>query len=92
MPYDGWEPCHDAGDVAAVRTAYPALQDGYAYLDGAAGTQVPGRRSSTPSPAPTGAASATSAARSRPATGPTRSWPGAGRRVADLVGGHPRRA
>jgi cysteine desulfurase family protein (TIGR01976 family) len=28
-------------DVAAVRTAYPALQDGYAYLDGAAGTQVP---------------------------------------------------
>ena len=28
-------------DVAAVRAAYPALQDGWAYLDGAAGTQVP---------------------------------------------------
>ncbi len=31
-----------AFDVAAVRAAYPALADGYAYLDGAAGTQVPG--------------------------------------------------
>jgi len=29
-------------DVSAVRAAYPALADGYAYLDGAAGTQVPG--------------------------------------------------
>src|SRR5260370_10381600 len=28
-------------DVAAVRGAYPALADGYASLDGAAGTQVP---------------------------------------------------
>ena len=28
-------------DVARVRAAYPALRDGYAYLDGAAGTQVP---------------------------------------------------
>jgi cysteine desulfurase family protein (TIGR01976 family) len=28
-------------DVNAVRTGYPALADGYAYLDGAAGTQVP---------------------------------------------------
>ena len=28
-------------DVAAVRAAYPALADGFAYLDGAAGTQVP---------------------------------------------------
>ncbi len=28
-------------DVKAVRAAYPALSDGYAYLDGAAGTQVP---------------------------------------------------
>ena len=28
-------------DVAAVRDAYPALADGWAYLDGAAGTQVP---------------------------------------------------
>jgi cysteine desulfurase family protein (TIGR01976 family) len=28
-------------DVGRVRTLYPALGDGYAYLDGAAGTQVP---------------------------------------------------
>jgi len=28
-------------DVSCVRAAYPALSDGYAYLDGAAGTQVP---------------------------------------------------
>src|SRR5580693_9048957 len=30
-----------AFDVARVRASYPALADGYAYLDGAAGTQVP---------------------------------------------------
>ncbi|HYY78279.1 MAG TPA: cysteine desulfurase-like protein [Actinomycetes bacterium] len=30
-----------AFDVARVRRLYPALADGYAYLDGAAGTQVP---------------------------------------------------
>jgi cysteine desulfurase family protein (TIGR01976 family) len=29
-------------DVARVRAGYPALADGYAYLDGAAGTQLPG--------------------------------------------------
>jgi cysteine desulfurase family protein (TIGR01976 family) len=28
-------------DVSAIRAGYPALADGYAYLDGAAGTQVP---------------------------------------------------
>ena len=28
-------------DIAAVRAMYPALTDGHAYLDGAAGTQVP---------------------------------------------------
>jgi cysteine desulfurase family protein (TIGR01976 family) len=28
-------------NVTAVRACYPALADGYAYLDGAAGTQVP---------------------------------------------------
>jgi cysteine desulfurase family protein (TIGR01976 family) len=28
-------------DVGRVRATYPALADGYAYLDGAAGTQVP---------------------------------------------------
>ncbi|HYB17758.1 MAG TPA: cysteine desulfurase-like protein [Streptosporangiaceae bacterium] len=30
-------------DVSRVRAAYPALSDGYAYLDGAAGTQVPAK-------------------------------------------------
>ncbi len=30
-----------AYDVDAVRALYPALADGWAYLDGAAGTQVP---------------------------------------------------
>src|SRR4051812_30905201 len=30
-----------AYDVAQVRSRYPALGDGWAYLDGAAGTQVP---------------------------------------------------
>jgi selenocysteine lyase/cysteine desulfurase len=29
-------------DVGRVRALYPALADGFAYLDGAAGTQVPG--------------------------------------------------
>jgi len=29
-------------DVSTVRAGYPALADGYAYLDGAAGTQLPG--------------------------------------------------
>src|SRR3954470_12079561 len=28
-------------DVTRIRNSYPALADGYAYLDGAAGTQVP---------------------------------------------------
>jgi len=28
-------------DVSRVRASYPALRDGHAYLDGAAGTQVP---------------------------------------------------
>ncbi len=28
-------------DVAAIRALYPALSDGWAYLDGAAGTQLP---------------------------------------------------
>jgi cysteine desulfurase family protein (TIGR01976 family) len=30
-----------AYDIEQVRSVYPALNDGYAYLDGAAGTQVP---------------------------------------------------
>ncbi|WNV85882.1 cysteine desulfurase-like protein [Umezawaea sp. Da 62-37] len=28
-------------DIAAIRSSFPALADGYAYLDGAAGTQTP---------------------------------------------------
>src|SRR6266511_1269157 len=28
-------------DVASVRARYPALRDGYAWVEGAAGTQVP---------------------------------------------------
>ena len=78
-------------DVARIRTAYPALADGYAYLDGAAGTQVPDdghRRDRRRLPRP---ASATSAARSRPATARTRSSPSAAPAVADLVGGQPGR-
>jgi cysteine desulfurase family protein (TIGR01976 family) len=34
-------PAPSGYDVATVRAAYPALADGWAYLDGAAGTQVP---------------------------------------------------
>jgi selenocysteine lyase/cysteine desulfurase len=30
-------------DAARIRTLYPALSDGFAYLDGAAGTQMPSR-------------------------------------------------
>jgi selenocysteine lyase/cysteine desulfurase len=30
-----------AFDVGKIRAAYPALADGHAYLDGAAGTQLP---------------------------------------------------
>ena len=30
-------------DVSAVRAAYPALADGYAYLDGAAALSCPRR-------------------------------------------------
>src|SRR5215813_4065461 len=36
-----WKERAMALDVSAVRAGYPALADGYAYLDGAAGTQVP---------------------------------------------------
>ena len=35
-------------DVSAVRAAYPALADGYASLDGAAGTQLPAPAASSP--------------------------------------------
>src|SRR5690348_8681337 len=37
---DGREERRMGLDVGAVRAMYPALADGYAYLDGAAGTQL----------------------------------------------------
>jgi cysteine desulfurase family protein (TIGR01976 family) len=40
-PNRGQGPAPADYDVATVRAAYPALADGWAYLDGAAGTQVP---------------------------------------------------
>ena len=65
-------------DVGRVRALYPALADGYAYLDGAAGTQVPADGDRRHRRRPTGPGSATSAARSRPAGARTRSSPSAG--------------
>ncbi len=38
---DDGAPGSGSFDIAAVRALYPALADGHAYLDGAAGTQVP---------------------------------------------------
>ena len=64
-------------DVGRVRALYPALADGYAYLDG-----PPAPRCRPwwwrPSPAPTGPGSATWAAPSRPAAARTSSSPSAG--------------
>lgn len=40
-PAPSSDPRLDPLDITAVRAAYPALADGWAYLDGAAGTQVP---------------------------------------------------
>ena len=41
MNPDGFGEAPRDWDVGRVRALYPALADGYAYLDGAAGTQVP---------------------------------------------------
>jgi cysteine desulfurase family protein (TIGR01976 family) len=77
-----------AFDVDRVRAAYPALADGYAYLDGAAGTQVPvavidaiagayrAGIGNTGGPFPASHRADAIVARCRAA-------------VADLVGGHP---
>ena len=64
-------------DVDRVRARYPALADGYAYLDGAAGTQLP----DSVIDAMAGACRAglgNAGGASRPAAAPTRSPPGAG--------------
>jgi cysteine desulfurase family protein (TIGR01976 family) len=75
-------------DIQRVRAAYPALRDGHAYLDGAAGTQVPvavldaiadAYRSGIGNVGGAFAASARSGA----------IVAGCRRAVADLVGGHP---
>lgn len=75
-------------DVSSVRAAYPALADGYAYLDGAAGTQVP-------EPVISAVAAAYRAGLSNggglfPASGRADAIEaGCRRAVADLVGGVP---
>ena len=75
-------------DVDTIRAAYPALADGYAYLDGAAGTQLP-----EPVIAAIGAAYRAglgNAGGAFPASARASAAPAACRQaVADLVGGVP---
>ena len=76
-------------DVSAVRAMYPALADGYAYLDGAAGTQLPAPVIDAISDAyRSGLGNPT--ARSRPAGAPTRSSPKVGGRLPTWSAGTPR--
>jgi cysteine desulfurase family protein (TIGR01976 family) len=75
-------------DVSAVRAMYPALADGYAYLDGAAGTQLPAAVIDAISGAHRSGLGNTdgafpASARSDAITAECR------RAVADLVGGNP---
>jgi cysteine desulfurase family protein (TIGR01976 family) len=75
-------------DVGRVRALYPALADGYAYLDGAAGTQVP----ATVVEAIAGAyrAGIGNVGGAFPASGRSDELvAGCRRAVADLVGGEP---
>jgi cysteine desulfurase family protein (TIGR01976 family) len=75
-------------DVGRVRALYPALGDGYAYLDGAAGTQVP----ATVIEAIAGAyrAGIGNVGGAFPASGRSEELvAGCRRAVADLVGGEP---
>jgi cysteine desulfurase family protein (TIGR01976 family) len=75
-------------DVETVRAAYPALRDGYAYLDGAAGTQVPEAVIETIAAAARagiGNAGGAFPASERASAIVT----GCRQAVADLVGGHP---
>lgn len=75
-------------DVETVRAAYPALRDGYAYLDGAAGTQVPEvviETIAAAARAGIGNAGGAFPASERASAIVT----GCRQAVADLVGGHP---
>ena len=75
-------------DVSTVRAAYPALSDGYAYLDGAAGTQVPEAVIDAVAGAARGGIGNTGGA--FPASERASSiMAGCRQAVADLVGGHP---
>jgi cysteine desulfurase family protein (TIGR01976 family) len=75
-------------DVSAVRAMYPALADGYAYLDGAAGTQLPAPVIDAISDAYRSGLGNSDGA--FPASGRSDAIIAEGRRaVADLVGGDP---
>ncbi|MGH2813642.1 MAG: aminotransferase class V-fold PLP-dependent enzyme, partial [Actinomycetota bacterium] len=75
-------------DVGRVRALYPALADGYAYLDGAAGTQVPGAVIEAVAGAYRGGIGNVGGA--FPASGRSGAIVAEARRaVADLVGGAP---
>ena len=75
-------------DVGRVRALYPALADGFAYLDGAAGTQVPGAVIEAIAGAYRGGIGNLGGA--FPASGRSEELVVAARRaVADLVGGVP---
>jgi cysteine desulfurase family protein (TIGR01976 family) len=75
-------------DVSTVRAAYPALGDGYAYLDGAAGTQVPEAVIGAVAAAARGGIG--NAGGAFPASERASSIvAGCRQAVADLVGGHP---
>ncbi len=75
-------------DVNAIRADYPALADGYAYLDGAAGTQVPEAVISAISAAyRTGIGNAGGAFPASDRSGQILA--GCRAAVADLAGGHP---
>ena len=77
-----------AFDVGRVRALYPALADGYAYLDGAAGTQAP--RSVVEAIAGAYRAGIGNVGGAFPASGRSDGLvAGCRRAVADLVGGEP---
>jgi cysteine desulfurase family protein (TIGR01976 family) len=77
-----------AWDVGRVRALYPALADGHAYLDGAAGTQVPG--SVIEAVAGAYRAGIGNVGGAFPASGRAEAIvAGCRRAVADLVGGEP---
>jgi cysteine desulfurase family protein (TIGR01976 family) len=77
-----------AFDVGRVRALYPALADGYAYLDGAAGTQAP--QSVIEAIAGAYRAGMGNVGGAFPASGRSDGLVAEGRRaVADLVGGEP---